>query len=283
MSDKYGFIMLFRDGFSPAHPKIDRFCVTQKIKDIFYSDISNEKYSSYLPALCQLRNPIALVMGISLSDVPVLKRVWKRLEDYVFNKTASSREGQRVNEDYIDVDDDLTDVSDSVPVDDVNKTREDIEREFFSGKWPLFLRIQCCIGRVAKEPSSEDMKMMMGEFLKGVRKFLKICPFIDKISDDSLYASEYRDAKNDDFWSEHFADEGTYNFNGVIGFKVSRKMTKQNIFMFIESLWKLLKTMQSKLTEGYGLYFDIWYVDDEPGVIKKLSHEYDVKSPIFYK
>ena len=52
MSDKYGFIMLFRDGFSPAHPKIDRFCVTQKIKDIFYSDISNEKYSSYLPALC---------------------------------------------------------------------------------------------------------------------------------------------------------------------------------------------------------------------------------------
>ena len=52
MSDKYGFIMLFRDGFSPAHPKIDRFCVTQKLKDIFYSDISNEKYSSYLPALC---------------------------------------------------------------------------------------------------------------------------------------------------------------------------------------------------------------------------------------
>ena len=127
------------------------------------------------------------------------------------------------------------------------------------------------------------MKMMMGEFLKGVRKFLKICPFIDKISDDSLYASEYRDAKNDDFWSEHFADEGTYNFNGIVGFKVSRKMTKQNIFMFIESLWKLLKNIQNGLADGYGLYFDIWYVDDEPGVIKKLSHEYDVKSPIFYK
>ena len=89
-------------------------------------------------AVNQLRNPVAVLMGVPWSDGVGLRKIKNRLEDFVFNKTADS---QRINEDYIDKDDDLKDVSDSVPVEDNIKTHEHIEREFFSGKWPLFLKI----------------------------------------------------------------------------------------------------------------------------------------------
>ena len=164
-----------------------------------------------------------------------------------------------------------------------NNETESVETEFFSGRWPLFLRIQCCIGHVKNDPTSEEMKKIIKNCLENVRKFLKVCPFIEKISERDLYSSVLRETKKDSFWSEQFADDSTYNFNGIVAFKVSKTITKKNIFMLIESLWKVLKKVQNSLEEGFGLYFDFWYIDNEPGVIKKLSQEYDVASQIFYK